>query len=507
VTTYTVVNARGRTVLPASDAATAALYRRIFDDKHGQGSHRVVLLEPEVRTPARAPPLLVVLLALPLLVTAHALPAWAGSTERVSVSSGDVQAQGGGGPCGMALSADGRFVVFGSWATDLVPGDTNGVHDEFVHDRQTHTTELVSIGADGAPANNFSCYIALSATGRYVAFRSSATNLVKGDTSGVADGLFVRDRTARVTTRVSVSSSGVPADNVDRNLAISADGRYVAFGSSFSLVPGDTNGTYDVFVRDRQAGTTERVSLSSSGAQGNGPSLVAGISSNGRYVSFASDATNLVRGDTNGATDIFVRDRQNKRTERVSVSSGGVQGNLASGNGSGFYGISSGWITGDGHYVIFFSEANNLVPGDTNGQMDVFVRNRQTHTTERVNISSNGAQAKADGDPDGDGLAPGGYVGQGRTITQDGRYVTFFSTAANLAPGDTNGNTYDVYVRDRVAHVTTRVNISSNGIEGESSSYFPTLSGDGSYILFNSPSANLVPGDTNGANDVFVRTR
>src|SRR4051794_8181293 len=247
--------------------------------------------------------------------------------------------------------------------------------------------------------------------------------------------------------------------SVDWNLAISADGRYVGFGSSSNLVRGDTNGTLDVFVRDRQAGTTERVSVSSKMAQGNGPSHVAGISSNGRYVTFTSDASNLVIGDTNNRTDVFVRDRLNKTTQRVSISSRNVQANGASGYSDGFFGVSSGWITGDGRYVSFKSEASNLVPGDTNGVSDIFVRDRKTGTTERVSITSSGAQAKSClCDPDGDGMN-GSFFWLGRTITQDGRYVTFYSSAPALVPDGTSKD-YGVYVRDRVAHMTTRVSVS-----------------------------------------------
>jgi hypothetical protein len=238
VTTYTVVNARGRTVLPASDVATAALYRRIFDDKHGQSSHRVVAAEPGVR----APPPLAALLALPLLVTTAVLPAWAGSTERVSVSSGGVQ--GNGQSAGPTISADGRFVAFVSSATNLVPDDTNGAFDVFVRDRQAGVTEVVSVSSSDAHGDDVSAAPSLSAGGRFVAFSSQAKNLVSGDINGVYD-VFVRDRQSKTTTRVSMSSSGAEGNGGSGNSnpsAISADGQHVVFNSlATNLVPGDTN--------------------------------------------------------------------------------------------------------------------------------------------------------------------------------------------------------------------------------------------------------------------------
>src|SRR5207249_1268748 len=206
-----------------------------------------------------------------------------------------------------ALSADGRFVAFGSDATNLVAGDTNGTTDVFVHDRQTGTTERVSVASGGGTQGNgksggFFAFPALSADGRFVAFQSDATNLVAGDTNGTTD-VFVHDRQTATTERVSVNGfSAGPA--------LSADGRFVAFHSTGSnLVAGDTNGATDVFVHDRQTGTTERVSGASDGTQGNDASAGPALSADGRLVAFHSSATNLVAGDANRAYDVFVHDR------------------------------------------------------------------------------------------------------------------------------------------------------------------------------------------------------
>jgi Tol biopolymer transport system component len=350
-----------------------------------------------------------------------------GTTERVSVSSGGVQ--GNADSYSPSISADGRFVAFYSYSTNLVADDTNGFEDVFVRDRLNGTTELVSVSSGGELGNNESYRPSISANGRFVAFTSDATNLVAGDTNGEGD-IFVRDRQSGTTERVSVSSDGTEANSYSDLPAISADGRYVAFYDFASnLVPGDMNGQPDIFVRDRQSQTTERVSVSSSGVEGNSYSFSPSISADGRYVAFNSDATNLVPGDTNGFWDVFVHDRQTGTTERVSVSSSGTQGDSL-----------TFWpsISADGRFVAFASGATNLVPGDTNGDEDVFVHDRQTGTTERVSISNTGAQGN------------GNTSEHGNLISADGRCVAFTSESSNLVMDDTN-NWEDVFVRDRGA--------------------------------------------------------
>jgi len=428
---------------------TAALYRRVFDDKHGQGSHHVVVAMPEVRAPVRAPLPLAVLLALPLLAT----PAWAGSTERVSVSSTGVQANGGSTL--PAISADGRYVAFESDATNLVPDDTNEVRDIFVRDRVAGTTERVSVSTTGVQSNGYCDVPSISADGRFVVFVSGASTLVPGHPNPVSN-VFVHDRKTGTTTQASVSSNGVQG-NGDSDLygaSISANDRYVAFTSrANNLVRGDTNGVGDVFVRDLQTGTTARVSMSSGGAQSNGESVVGGISSNGRFLAFWSSASNLVRGDTNGAEDVFVRDRRANTTARVSVSSRGVQGDGHSG---------AGWITGDGRYVAFVSRATNLVPGDRNSTADVFVRDRAAGITQRASVSSSGTEGNAGS------YEPWPNV---RAITQDGRFMVFQSDAGNLVPNDVNGYA-DVFVRDRTAGATELISISVDGHPANGPSFF-----------------------------------
>jgi len=293
-----------------------------------------------------------------------------------SVSGKGRQANGPSGD--PAISANGRYVAFYSAATNLVTGDTNGFADVFVRDLRKHRTLRVSVTSRGRQAgcNAGGCEStepALSASGRYVAFESSATNLVAGDTNRLAD-VFVRDLRTGRTQRVSVSSSGRQAggdrtNNGSNAPVISANGRYVAFHSYASnLVAGDTNRLPDIFVRDRKTRKTIRVSVSSSGRQADQENLgSAAISADGRYVAFTSLATNLVAGDLNDITDVFVRDLRTGTTTLASLGAAGNQGDDASAAGGMVF-------SSDDRYLAFSSWAANLVPGDTNDKPDAFVR-------------------------------------------------------------------------------------------------------------------------------------
>ncbi len=334
----------------------------------------------------------------------------AGTAERVSVKSGSP-----------SISADGRYVAFDSFASDLVPGDTNDAVDVFVHDRSSGTTERVSVDSAGAQGNLPSFGPSISSDGRYVAFKSGASNLVPMDTNGQQD-VFVHDRWSGATERMSVDSAGTQGNGHSSYItspSISADGCCVAFDSRASnLVPGDTNGVEDVFVHDLATGSTERVNVDSGGGQGNNFSRGPSISADGRYVAFEN---NVFGGDFG----IFVRDRWTGVIEPVSVDSAGVLGNDPSSRAS---------ISSDGRYVAFDSGASNLVPGDTTFRYDVFVHDRWSGTTERVSVDSAGAESN------GDTIAP--------SISADGLFVSFMSNASNLVPGDTNAKV-DIFVRKR----------------------------------------------------------
>jgi Tol biopolymer transport system component len=251
-----------------------------------------------------------------------------GQTTRVSVDSAGVQ--GNGTSFNPSISSDGRFVAFMSLSNNLMPNDTNGMYDVFVHDRQTGQTMCVSVDSAGVPGNHGGWYPSISSDGRYVAFSSSSTNLVPDDSNGMID-VFVHDRQTGQTTRVSVDSAGAEGDSESYAYpSISSDGRYVAFESAASnLVPDDTNDTWDVFVHDRQTGQTTRVSVDSAGVQGDGLSYFPSISSDGRYVAFESLSTNLVPNDTNDMWDIFVHDRQTGQTSRDFDADGDVDGSDA----------------------------------------------------------------------------------------------------------------------------------------------------------------------------------
>ena len=429
--------------------------------------------------------LMVVLLVLvAALLPASTVSADVIGIEVVSVDSAGVQGIAGSNQS--AISADGRYVVFVSFASNLVSGDTNGTSDIFVHDRQTGTIERVSVGAGGTQANDASNQPDISADGRYVVFESNATNLIGADTNGETD-IFVHDRNSGFTIRASLANgpTGAEGNGSSNEPRISDDGQLVAFQTdATNLFPGDGNNETDVLVRDIINNTTEVVSVNNAGTEGNDFSGDARISGDGQFVGFTSAATNLVVGDGNGTNDVFVRDIINNTTERVSVSSVGAEGN----------GISSlPSLSFDGQYVAFTSNASNLVAGDTNNTTDVFVHNRNSDNTVRVSVSSGGAQG------DDQSRFP--------DISADGRYISFGSFATTLVTGDTNSN-LDIFLHDRMDGETERVSISVSGAEGDGNSGQPViaLENDRQLVAFNSTSTNLIDNDTNGEQDIFVTT-
>ncbi|GIK67454.1 MAG: hypothetical protein BroJett018_52480 [Chloroflexota bacterium] len=403
-------------------------------------------------------------------------------THRVSTASDGTQSNSTALDGSPTISANGRYVVYDSYASNLVSGDNNGVYDIFVHDRETCQTTRVSVASDGTEANSSSGLPDISADGRYIVFESHGSNLVAGDTGGHMD-IFVHDRLTGTTTRASTAIGGSSANHDSRNPSISSDGRLVAFSSyATNLVIGDTSSRPDVFVHDRMTGVTTRVSVATGGVEANDLSLLGDISSDGRYVLFHSYASNLVSDDTNGQPDAFVHDRMTGATTRVSVATGGVQGNSSS---------TPNEISTSGRYVVFLSIATNLVSDDTNDQSDVFIHDRDTGTTTRVSIATDGSQGNAGS--------------SGGTISADGRFVAFLSNADNLVAGDTN-NVGDVFLLDRTTNTTTLVSRSvDGGIGNERVSFVPTISSDGRYLAFASFASNLVNHDTNGHDDMFVR--
>jgi len=338
------------------------------------------------------------------------------------------------------------------------------------------------LGALDVDANCSSSRGSISGDGRFVAYYSDATNLVSGDSNETGD-VFLRYMDARSQTRVSTTYSGGSGNDFSAGPAVSATGRFVAYYSrALNIVPGDTNGTYDVFVRDFGfGGTVVRASVTSSGGQANGASSGPAISADGRFVAFASSATNLVTGDTNGVGDVFVRDLVAGTTEIVSVSTAGQMANGASGGAA---------ISGDGRYVAFLSVASNLVGDDRNGMQDVFVRDRVMHTTERVSVPATFGQANNNSFT--------------VDISGDGRFVAFDSAATNLVSGDGNG-AMDVFVRDRVEGTTTRVSVKANGAEGDGASHKPVISADGRAVAFVTEATNLgLLSDGHAGPDIYL---
>jgi Tol biopolymer transport system component len=407
------------------------------------------------------------------------------------------------------ISASGRRVAFYSFSDGLVPGDTNHAGDVFVRDVRARTTTRVSVNSRGGQLADGASHPAISGNGHLIAFWSFSNGVVPGDTNMTrcfgddfdeecqrepAGDVFVRDVPRGTTRRVSVSSSGRQGNDSSELPAISANGRFVGFSSSASnLVRRDrSRRVSDIFVRDLRRGTTRLISVSSAEQQGNADSFGVKLSASGRYAAFASEASNLVADDTNGHEDLFVRDLRRGVTRRVSVSSEGMQADAEP---------LSFELSGDGRYVVFNSAASNLVSGDTNrpsdpearaSGADVFVHDLRRRTTWRVSVSEAGTQG------DGDSYNP--------TLSDNGRYVAFASEAQNLLPGrDVNGFLMDVFVRDLRRDRLRRVSVSSQGRQGNSYSAEPALTANGHAIVFESDASNLVARDRNGVPDVFLR--
>ena len=383
------------------------------------------------------------------------------------------------------LSADGRFVVFTSFEQTLVPNDTNGRQDAFLHDRQTGQTLRVNVGPGGKQSAEVASHPAISSDGRYVVFYSAADDLVADDTNRTFD-VFLYDRQSGQVSRVSDGPRGIQSFGPAGWAVVSKDGQYVAFSSwAPNLVPEDTNHCADVFCKEMATGKITRVSVSASGEQADGSSGRTGvvISADGRYILFESDATNLVPNDTNKAMDIFLYDRQTGKTTCVTR---GTDGATAQGP-SRFPEMSL-----DGRYITFSSEAANIGPEDTDNLLDVFVCDQQTQKTTCVSLASNGQPGN-------------GRSGCG-AISADGRYVVFVSESSNLVDNDTNGLP-DVFLRDRKENKLVWVSMGLEGKPANGASRQPTISADGRFIAFVSDASNLVADDSNGVADVFMCER
>ena len=438
------------------------------------------------------------------------------TTVRVSVATNG--ALGNSYSSSPSISADGRYVTFQSFASTLAPGDGNGASDVFVRDRQSATLRVVSrlrLPSEAAGSAEYICCDegstgpSISDDGRYVAFVSDAHSLLLPDTDppvfdddAARTKVYVRDLVTQETVRL-------PRGSIQNNAVISGNGRYVAYTdwavdgiqvwdrltgvSNVRVLNGYYNprisddgrflAYYDfasdnLVVHDSQSGQLDPVNVNSAEVLANDWADRAEISGNGRFVGYISAATNLVANDTNGVWDVFLRDRQARTTERISLSSAGAQANDA-----------SYWVdfSDDGRYVAFSSDATNLAPGDTNGEYDVFVRDRQTQQTTRVLVN---------------GQRLGNWT---FSMTSDGRYIAV-STSTALMADDTNGAS-DVYVIDWRTGKAERMSVSSSGVQGNNRSHLEQISGNGRFVVFNSYASNLGAVDLNQKMDVYVHER
>jgi hypothetical protein len=404
-------------------------------------------------------------------------------TTRVSVNSAGTSSAIGPSTA-IAITPDGRFVLFNSLASDLSGIDNNGLQDVFVRDLQTNTTVLISISALGNSGNGSSAAHAITSDGRYVLFNSFASDLGGIDANGLED-VYIRDLHTNTTIRVSINAADTNSGNGKSSaIRFTPDGRYVLFNSFASDLSGvDPNGTQDVFVRDMQTNTTTLVSVDETNVSANGFSLGADITPDGRYVLFSSDASNIGGIDANGARDVYVRDLQSSVTTRVSMN--------VHGNNSGAGPSTAVSITPDGNSVLFFSIADNLVTNGSNGNIqDVFVRNLQTNITRLVTVNAFGNSGNA--------------ISTATSITPDGEYVLFSSFASDLGGIDPNGQN-DVYLRNLSTNTTERLSINSAMTSsGNGPSTAVAMTPDARSVLFISLASDIAGIDPNGQQDVFV---
>jgi len=379
------------------------------------------------------------------------------------------------------ISKDGRYVVFDSLATNLSTDPVRvNVRNIYRRDLLTQQTRVVSIGLGGSSSDNWSSYAWTSGDGRYVAFASDASNLTSG---GVGRrSVFVRDMDLGVTERISVTNAGLPANLASTRPMMTPNGRYVLYNSqATNLAAQATNQKDQIYVRDRQLGTTTLVSVAGTGTGvGNGLSYRGMGSDDGRYVVWAARATNLVPNDTNNAEDIFLRDMTTGVTTRVDTTPGGAQ--VTSGG-------SRPYLSPDGRYITYNSYAAALDPTDLGTKSDVYLYDVTTATSTRVSKGLNGA--------DGTGDALRGFV------TDNGRYVVFNSFSSNLVRNDTN-STGDCFMRDLTTGVTTRISLPSYGGNANGQTFRPVPSADGGVVTYKGLARNLVGGDTSKGWQIYV---
>src|SRR6056297_3336071 len=404
--------------------------------------------------------------------------------DRISVADGGVEANGGSDY--PAVSDDGRIIAFQSNADNLVAGDTNTWTDVFVHDVATGTTELISLQPNGNETPGFSMRPSISDDGRFVAFEGkSAVSFVS--LAAVADR---QAGTVEHFLPRTLGGGAAAPRFAQSEPGISGSGQFIALRALdefFDLWPAsirppndDNNSAIDVYVYDRATQPTpplERSSRDSLGVELDADSRWPSLSDDGRFVVFMSYSDGLV-SDSNEQPDVFLKDRQTGLLELISTADG-----IGTGNGASF----NPEVSADANVIAFRSDASDLVPGDSNERWDIFVRRRDTATTERISVASDGTQAN--------------HHSMEASISDDGRFVVFRSMASNLVPGDGNQRD-DIFLHDRSTGQTVRVGQPATG-ESNGHSFNPVISGDGAWVLFVSYADNLVPDDSNGESDIF----
>jgi TolB protein len=436
----------------------------------------------------------VVLVAAAWLVAVPSAQAAVTGVSRVSIGAYGEATSASSHP---SISANGRYVVFESAASNLTSGSAylSGTQI-YLRDTVALTTQLVSHGLDGARPSGASHTPVISADGAYVAFVSTSNNLVSSSDTVTNAGTYVWSRATGLITRVDLATGESPfawgsgqSSTTWWYPAISSEGRYVAFVSPDpALTATSGNGSFQVYRRDMDAtGTATPIveaSLSAAGTEGTRPCRYPSISADGGNVAFVT-SSKLVTTDTNNVSDVYLWATTATVPVRVSVATSGTESNGASDQPA---------ISGNGRYVAFTSYASNLVTDDTNSALlqDVFVRDLTGGTTVRVDVTTAGTQTV-----NGSSYNPG--------ISADGRCVSFQSDDDNLGVSGTTYPYYAVFIRDTTSNTLTAVDPITGGtgsLLGNTS-----ISSDGRYVAFDSTSTTLVDSDTNSLRDVFVLDR
>lgn len=407
--------------------------------------------------------------------------------EIVSVASGG--APSNGGSFFVTTSNDGRYLTFMSLAKNLAPEPPSAEEnfsDVFFRDRLTDETIKVSKSMNGGLANEASLDPTITTDGRFIAYFSYASNLIPDDNNGAdwsRQGLdvFVWDRHSQQNVRVSLNETGgeIKGNSVG---IISADGKYILFVTDGRVFASDWDHAHPsaLYLREWHSGQIERISVALDGGFPNAEPEHPSISLDNRFVVFDSDASNLVADDNNGQKDVFVYDRLSQTTRLISRDAAGRPANGRS---------TQSEIALDGKTVTFVSDATNLVPGDTNGKADIFVYEMDTDRISLVSRAEDGAQGN------GDSREP--------SLCGDGRFVSYTTDANNLFPNDAN-NQRDIILFDRVKGTNSVATKNWEGVYGNGKAHRSFLMPDCRSIAYASDASNLVPGDDNGTRDIFV---